>query len=290
MNPDGTKRGIPGRGPGPGAADATALDAHTRALRRSGRRAVVAYLTAGYPDAETFDDVARAADAAGCDVIEVGIPFSDPIADGPVIQAASTRALAAGVTLEGALDRIGALAPELRAAPVVMTYVNPVLAMGVETFARRAAEAGVRGVILPDVPDEEAAPFRAALGAAGLDAVDLLAPTSSPARIARIAPRARGFVYLVSVTGVTGPRRSVPPDLAAFVGRVREHTDTPLYVGFGVSSAEQAAAITAHADGVIIGSRLIRAIDEGSPGGAPGRVGGFLAGVRRAVDAAADAA
>ncbi len=261
------------------------LDARTRALRDEGRPALVAYLTALYPDAHTFEEVVRAADAAGCDVIEIGIPFSDPIADGPVIQAASTRALASGATMRSALEAAARLAPELRAALVVMTYVNPVLAMGVDAFARRAAECGVRGVILPDVPDEESEPFRTALEAAGLAPIDLLAPTSPEARIARIAPRARGFVYLVSVAGVTGPRDALPDDLGPFVERVRRHTTTPLYVGFGVSSPEQAAEVTRRADGVIIGSRLIRAIDQGDAAGAPDRVGAFLAGVREAIDA-----
>lgn len=256
----------------------------THALRAQGRKALVAFLTAGYPDPRTFDALVRAAVAAGADVVEVGIPFSDPIADGPVIQAASAAALAGGMTLERALDAVARLTPGLGAPVVLMGYVNPVLRMGVARFARRAADAGVAGVILPDVPHEESGPFRAAFGDARLALVELVAPTSDDARLRSIAGASEGFVYLVSLTGVTGARTGAPDGLAGLVGRVRRASDTPVYVGFGISSAERAAGVAAHADGVIIGSRLLEIAAGGPPAGAADRVGGFLAGVRAALD------
>lgn len=261
------------------------LGDRTHPLRERGGKALVAFFTAGYPDAEAFLDLVRAADAAGCDVIEIGVPFSDPIADGPTVQAASASALAAGMTLERALELAAAVRGDVRAALVVMSYVNPVLAMGLDTFASRAAGAGIQGVILPDVSLEESEEPREALARSGIDTVHLLAPTSSDARIAAAAKTAAGFLYLVSVTGVTGARDHLDLDVGGFVERVRAHTAVPAYVGFGVSTPEMAARVAGAADGVIIGSRLIRAIDAGAPGGAPERVGTFLADVRAAIDA-----
>jgi len=261
------------------------LGERTHEIRERGGKALVAFFTAGYPDDEGFLELVRAADGAGCDVIEIGVPFSDPIADGPVIQAASTAALAAGMTLGRALELAAELRDEIRAALVVMSYVNPILAMGMDAFASRAAWAGVGGVILPDVSLEESDAPREALARTGIDTVHLLAPTSSDARIAAAARTAAGFPYLVSVTGVTGAREHLDLDVDGFVARVRAHTAVPAYVGFGVSTAEMAARVAAAADGVIIGSRLIRLVGEAPPGEAPRRVGAFLAGVREAIDA-----
>jgi len=258
------------------------LDDFTTEIRAKHHPALVAFLTAGYPDEKTFVNTLHAASEAGCDVVEVGIPFSDPIADGPVIQAASTAALESGMTLARALELCADAQTTIDSRLVIMSYVNPVLAMGVKMFARRAATTGVQGVILPDVSAEESEPFRAASRAQGIDYIDLLAPTSSPARIQHIARRASGFVYLVSVMGVTGTRGDIPTDLGDFVARVRPATTTPLYVGFGVSTPKQAAAVTRVADGVIIGSALIRRAGAGP--GAADRVGSFLAQVRTAID------
>jgi tryptophan synthase alpha chain len=260
------------------------LDDRTRALRDSRRKALVAFLTAGYPDAETFVELVKAAADAGADVIEIGIPFSDPIADGPVIQAASAIALAGGMTLARSLDAVERLAGETDAAFVIMGYVNPVLGMGVEAFATRAAAAGANGVILPDVSFEESAAFRNPVRDAGLCYVDLIAPTSGDDRISMIASRAEGFIYLVSMTGVTGARGAAADDLVELTNRVRAASKTPVYVGFGISSPEQASAASATADGVIIGSQLLRLAGAGAPREAAGRVGDFLAGVRRALD------
>lgn len=262
-----------------------ALSSTTAAVRARGRKALVAFLTAGYPDDTAFADMALACADAGCDVIEVGIPFSDPIADGPVIQAASSAALSRGVTLRASLDLVERVRSRVHVPFVCMSYINPVLCMGVESFAGRAASAGVSGVIFPDVSFEESAGFRATLREHGLAYVDLVAPTSGNARTAMIAAASSGFVYLVSLTGVTGARHALPTGVTELSDRVRAATGTPVYVGFGVSSADQAAAVAAHADGVIIGSRLMSLAAEGAPAGAAGRVGAFLSAARRAIDA-----
>ncbi len=265
----------------------TALAETTRKLRATRRKALVAYLTAGYPDAATFAALVRVAVDAGADVIEVGLPFSDPIADGPVIQASSSAALAGGANVARALEAITRLASDVRAPIVVMSYVNPILRLGVDAFAREAARAGVAGVVLPDVSFEESPLFRPALKSAGLAYVDLVAPTSGEARARDIARASEGFVYAVSMTGVTGSRAAGRADAEDLVARVRAATDTPVYVGFGVSSPEAAAEIAATSDGVIIGSRLMQLAGDGTASAAPGRVGDFVARVREQLDALA---
>jgi tryptophan synthase alpha chain len=262
----------------------TALATMTTALRASGRKALVAFLTAGYPDEASFEDLVRAAADAGCDVVEIGIPFSDPIADGPVIQAASYAALARGVTLRSALAQCARLSARV---PIVgMSYVNPILRMGVDAFADTARDSGIAGLILPDVSFEESHAFRPALRARGLAYIDLVAPTSDNARVRAIACASNGFVYLVSVTGVTGARSALPVGVTELAGRVRAATDTPVYVGFGVSTPELAADLSQHADGVIIGSRLVQLAGDGHPAQAGRRVGDFLTAARKAIDAA----
>ena len=263
----------------------TSLATTTTALRASGRKALVAFLTAGYPDQGTFEDIVLAADNAGCDVIEIGIPFSDPIADGPVIQAASAVAIANGTTLRSALESCRRLSPRLSARVLGMSYINPVLRMGLDAFADSARENGLAGLILPDVSFEESEAFRPALRKRGLAYIDLIAPTSDEARVRAIAGASDGFVYLVSVTGVTGARHAPPVGVTELAGRVRAATETPVYVGFGVSTPEIAAEVAQHADGVIIGSRLMQLAGDGSATEAARRVGDFLAGVRKAIDA-----
>jgi tryptophan synthase alpha chain len=256
----------------------------TTALRARGKKALVAFLTAGYPDDASFEDLVTAAADAGCDVIEIGIPFSDPIADGPVIQAASNAALAHGVTLRSVLEHMARLSA--RCVPLVgMSYINPILRMGVETFAGAARESGLSGLILPDVSFEESGAFRPALCAHGLAYIDLVAPTSDDARVRTIAGASSGFVYLVSVTGVTGARSARPIGVTELVDRVRAATETPVYVGFGVSTPEHAADVARHADGVIIGSRLMQLAADGPAAQAGRRVGDFLAAARKAIDA-----
>jgi tryptophan synthase alpha chain len=254
----------------------------TQSMRARGRKALVAFLTAGYPDDATFVETVRAAVDAGADVIEIGVPFSDPIADGPVIQASSAAALARGMTRRRALSLTAELGVD--APLVVMSYVNPVLAMGVATFTRAASHAGVSGIILPDVSFEESEAFREPLKTGGIAYVDLIAPTSGDARIRTIAAAAEGFVYVVSQTGVTGARDATAGDLAALARRARAASAAPVYVGFGISRADQAREVARHADGVIIGSQLLRLAGDGTANGAPERVGDFLATVRNTLD------
>lgn len=261
------------------------LERITRELRDEGRKALVPFFTAGYPDETTFMACVRAAAMAGCRIFEVGIPFSDPVADGPLIQASSQRVLEAGMTLDRALELTAAAATETGLAPVVMSYVNPILRLGLDAFAARAAEAGVAGVILPDVPVEESAAAATALAAADLDLVALMAPTTDPARTATIAAASRGFLYLVSLTGVTGSALGGGEGLPDLVARARAATDLPCYVGFGVSTPEQARAAASEADGVIIGSALIKIIENApSPTAAPALLRDFLGGVAAALE------
>jgi tryptophan synthase alpha chain len=225
------------------------------------RAALMPYLMGGYPDLDASLDCGLAAAAAGADLIELGIPFSDPLADGPVIHAAGTEALARGVTPHGVLRVCERLAE--RIPVVLMVYVNVVMAAGAQPFALRAATAGAAGLIVPDLPHDEAAELRAACDAEGIALVPLVAPTTMPERVAEIGADARGFVYTVSLTGTTGERAALPAQLSDTVERVRSSTRTPVAVGFGISSAEQAAAVAELADGVIVGSRMVRAAGEG---------------------------
>jgi tryptophan synthase alpha chain len=224
------------------------------AFAGSGKRAaLMPYLMGGFPDPATSRAIAEAYADAGADLIELGVPFSDPIADGPVIQAAATRALEAGTTVEDVLAIAAALAPRL---PVVlMTYANLVLARGVERFAADAAAAGASGLIVPDLPLEEAPAVLAACEAAGLALVPLVAPTTTPERLERIGARARGFLYTVSVAGTTGERAALAETFAGVVARAKGATAVPVALGFGIATPEQAAqAADAGADGVIVGS------------------------------------
>lgn len=234
------------------------LERTTRAERDAGRKALVPFFTAGYPSEGAFLDLVRAAAEAGCLTVEVGIPFSDPVADGPLIQASSLAALRAGMTLRRALALTARATAATGVGAVVMSYVNPVLRSGVAEFAAAARDAGVVGVILPDVPHEEAAPLRGPLAAAGLPLIELVAPTTGRDRVARIAADACGFLYLVALTGVTGAAADPAAHAAELVARARGATDLPCYVGFGVSDPEGARRVVRDADGVIVGSALVR--------------------------------
>jgi tryptophan synthase alpha chain len=240
------------------------VDATARTLKKEGEKALVIYLTAGYPDKETFVDLLHAASQAGCDMIEIGVPFSDPIADGPVIQEASQRALESGISLTDIIDIAGRIAGEMETPLVLMSYVNPVLQFGVERFSRVVSSAGICGVILPDVPHEESSTFREPFNKSGLTYIDLLAPTSGGERIEKIARGAGGFLYLVSVTGVTGTRTELSHGLESIANDVRAFTEVPVYVGFGISSPEQAKKVSAFSDGVIMGSAIIERIRSSS--------------------------
>jgi tryptophan synthase alpha chain len=232
------------------------------AFAENGKRAaLMPYLMGGFPDLQTSLSAALAAADGGADLIELGIPFSDPLADGPVIHAAGTAALAAGVTPHGVLGLCEQIA--VRVPVVLMVYANIVLTAGASSFALKAASAGASGLIVPDLPHDEADEVRAACDAEGLALVPLVAPTTTPERIAAIGADARGFVYVVSLTGTTGERDEIQEGLAQTVERVRASTDVPVAVGFGISTPEQARSVAELADGVIVGSRVVRAAGEG---------------------------
>jgi tryptophan synthase alpha chain len=225
------------------------------------RAALMPYLMGGYPDLEESRAAGEAAADAGADLIELGVPFSDPLADGPLIHEAGTRALAAGATPHAVLGVCEAIAARL---PVVlMVYANVVMAGGAEQFVRRAAGAGAAGLIVPDLPHDEADELRAACDTEGMALVPLVAPTTKADRMAEIGADARGFLYAVSLTGTTGERNELPPELPALVDRVRAAAELPVAVGFGISTADQARAVGEIADGVIVGSRVVRAAGEG---------------------------
>jgi len=226
-----------------------------------GRKAFIAFLTCGVPDLTTTEKLIRTLDEAGADIIELGIPFSDPTAEGPVIQAANARALAGGVTTDDIFAMTRRVRPFVRAPLMLMTYANVVFSYGTERFAQTAAEAGIAGLILPDVPYEEKADFAPACKAHGLAFISLVAPTSDQ-RIATIAKEAEGFVYCVSSLGVTGVRGEITTDVGAMVRRIRAVTDVPAAVGFGISTPAQAAAMAKQADGVIVGSAIVRLIER----------------------------
>jgi tryptophan synthase alpha chain len=260
------------------------IDAAFAAARDDGRAALMPYLMGGFPDLETSVAVADAYVEAGADLIELGVPFSDPLADGPVIHAAATRALAAGATLEGVLticERVG------QAVPVVpMVYANMALARGASEFASLLAGVGAAGAIVPDLPLEEAGEIGEALRAAGLALVPLVAPTTPQERRRRIGERAEGFVYLVSDTRVTGERDDLPDGLEALVGEVRAEATMPVAVGFGIGTSDQAAAVGRFADGVIIGTRLVRAVSDAEEAGEASRaVSTFLRDCQTALSA-----
>ena len=218
------------------------------------------YLMGGFPDQETATAVAAAYADAGADLIELGVPFSDPLADGPVIHAADTAALAAGATLESVLETCAAIGDRVPVA--LMCYANMVLAAGVEDFAALAADGQAAAVIVPDLPLEEQEEIGEALASRGLALVPLVAPTTPPKRLATICARAKGFVYVVSTRGVTGERQGLPPELEQLVAAVKEEAKVPTAVGFGISTPEQAAEVGTIADGVIIGSRLVREVAD----------------------------
>lgn len=229
---------------------------------RPGHKTLIAYLTVGYPDIETTYEIASVLSDEGCDLIELGIPFSDPIADGVTIQKASYQALQQGVTPQVCLEVANQLHRKITTPLVFMTYYNPVLNFGLEAFCQASVEAGIDGLIIPDLPPEEGAELEAITKKLKLDLIYLLAPTSTEERLSLVAEKSRGFIYLVSVTGVTGARQTLPPGLEDFVQRVRQKTHQPLCIGFGVSNPEQARRAAKVADGVIVGSRLIQLIEE----------------------------
>ena len=261
------------------------IDATFARLRASGRAGLIPYITAGDPAGAATVPLMRALAAAGADIIELGVPFSDPMADGPVIQRASERALACGVGLKHVLEMAAAFRNEDASTPVVlMGYANPIEAMGISRFADRARAAGVDGVIVVDYPPEEASEFAASMAGQGIATIFLLAPTTPTSRIVAVARLARGYVYYVSLKGVTGAAHLDTADVIGKLAEIRKHVALPIGVGFGIRDAAGAQAIAAHADAVVIGSRIIQEIEAGKPEEAPARAGAWLATIRNAVD------
>jgi tryptophan synthase alpha chain len=264
------------------------LAATFAALRERGERALIPYVTAGDPSLRVSARLMAEAARRGADIVEVGIPFSDPLADGPVIQRATQRALAGGVSLPRILETIREVRAEVAVPVVLMTYYNPVLAFGLKPFCGAAAAAGVDGVIVADLPPEEARPLHAEARPAGLDVIHLVAPTSTPARMRKIARVSDGFIYLVSLTGVTGERTALPDDLLDLFRALRGVTTKPICVGFGISTPAQAAEVGRFADGVIVASAIVRLVERhaGSPA-LLDEVGGFIASLKTALRGAA---
>ena len=229
-------------------------------LRAQGRSGLVTYITAGDPSLARTSDILRALDRAGADIIEVGVPFSDPLADGPVIQRASERALAAGTTLDGVLRVVAAVRAGVRAPLVLFSYANPIYRMGFETFAARAASAGVDGVLTLDIPVEESADLRTALRVAGLDVIYLISPTTTPERMRTAGELGSGFLYAISRLGVTGARHDVASGVSDLVGTIRSQAALPVAVGFGLSTPEHIRAIGQAADAAVVGSALVDVI------------------------------
>jgi tryptophan synthase alpha chain len=248
-----------------------------RGAFREGQTALVPYLTGGYPTLEGAREVGEAFLEAGADVLEIGVPFSDPLADGPTIQGTTTRALANGADFDYCLELASAFSG--RVPVIFLLYYNVIFARGVELFLQEAAEVGVSGLVIPDLPVDEAGQFTELAAAAGVAFCPLVAPTSTDRRISRVGEMATGFVYCVSVAGVTGVRDTLPPGAVELLRRVRARTNAPVALGFGIGSAGAAAEAAQEADGIIIGSKLMRLVEEGGPE----RAGGWLREVREAL-------
>jgi tryptophan synthase alpha chain len=240
----------------------------TFAALRAGRRpGLVTYITAGDPDLARTEGILQALDRAGADVVEIGVPFSDPLADGPVIQRATERALASGTTLLGVLDLVRRLRRQLRMPVVIFSYANPILRIGAERFADLAAAAGVDGVLVLDLPIEEAGDFRAMLDARRIDTILLLSPTTSDDRLRQAAALGSGFLYAISRLGVTGVRDDLAEGAEAMVRRIRAVSDLPVALGFGISKPEHVRRVAQWADAAVVGSALVNVIAEAGPTG-----------------------
>ena len=245
-------------------------------LREKGRGGLVTYVTAGDPDRQTSARILVSIARAGADVLEVGVPFSDPLADGPVIQRASERALASGMTLRGVLDLVETVRMQVETPIVLFTYANPVVRMDASAFAQRAKQAGVDGVLILDYPVEEAEPLRTPLVAAGLDPIFLISPTTSDERIRRSSDLGRGFLYVISRLGVTGARDEMSRDAGDLLDRVRSHSALPIAVGFGISRPEHVAEACRHADAAVVGSALVNVIAEHQGNGVAERAAEYV--------------
>ncbi len=272
----------------------SSLSAHTSAhrtvsqafteLRDRARCALIPFITAGDPDLETTAAALRLLDQNGADMIELGVPYSDPLADGPVIQAAATRALARGTRLDRVLEVVQDVSPTLRSPIILFTYYNPILNRGIDQFLAQIASAGAKGLVVPDLPLEEADTLLKPAAAHGIELTLLIAPTSPRERIAAIAQQSEGFIYLVSTTGVTGMRAQVQTRVKDLIAELRQVTDKPIGVGFGISQPEQARQVMEWgADGVIVGSAVVKRLAEGTPKEGLAAVAEFCGSLKRAI-------
>lgn len=264
----------------------TRLEQAFARMKAEARTGLVAFVSGGDPTLERSGEVIRAVDRGGADVIEIGVPFSDPLADGPEIQRSSERALRSGTTLRGVLDLVGDLRRDVAAPLVLFSYANPVVRFGVEAFAARAAEVGVDGVLLLDLPLEEAGPTRDVLVAHGLAPIFLLSPTTTPARVRRADELGKGFLYAISRLGVTGVREQVAEDARGLVERLREQASLPIALGFGLSRPEHIRDVGRYADAAVVGSALVAQIAKhGASPGLAGEVEGFVRWLREGASA-----
>ena len=260
------------------------IEARFEALRSAGERALVVFLSAGDPDLDTTDELLLAMAASGADILEIGVPFSDPTGEGPTIQRSSERGLASGATLRRILERVQGLRDRIEQPLVLMGYANPFYAMGEERFAKAAADAGVDGVIIPDLPPEEGSGYFALLQKEGIDPILLAAPTTTRDRMQLIAERTRGFLYYVSLTGVTSARDGLAEGISRGVALAREFSSVPVCVGFGISRPAQAREVGGYADGVVVGSAIVDLIEAaGSPREAVDSVSRFVAEMKSAL-------
>lgn len=258
------------------------IDSCFEALRQRGETALIPFITAGDPDLDTTAELITVLEEAGADLIELGMPFSDPMADGPTIQAASERALEGGTTLEKVLGMVAGIRQKSQIPLVLMGYYNPVFRYGAERFARDAAAAGIDALLLVDLPPEEVDEIGAVMKKAGIAMITLLAPTTPADRAERLAAAAEGYIYYVSMTGVTGARKITPTDIREAVETLKGHSSVPVAVGFGISTVEDAAAVGQFADGVVVGSALVKIIaDHGRDEDLPVRVKEFVSSLKQ---------
>ncbi len=256
-----------------------------KSLRAHSQCALIPFITAGDPDLKTTAEALRVLDQSGADIIELGVPYSDPLADGPTIQAAATRALQRGVRLENVLEIVKDVAPEMKAPIVLFNYYNPILNRGIESFLREIAQVGIKGLVVPDLPLEEAESLLKPAADIGIEVVLLIAPTSPIERIEAIAKQSQGFIYLVSVTGVTGMRTEIESRVQDILQQIRTVTDKPIGVGFGISQPEQAKQVkTWGADAVILGSAFVKRLADGTPAEGLASIGEFCQKLKSAID------
>ena len=260
----------------------TKLEFKLETLKKAKKKIFVPYITAGYPDLKTTGEMVLALAKAGADAIELGVPFSDPLADGATISRASEIALAKGTTLLKILALVNTLKKKTNTPLILMTYINPILRFGVKEFCRKAAQSGVAGLIIPDLPPEESRDIRKCCDSNGLALIFLVAPTSSLDRVRKVTGAGSGFVYYVSVTGITGARKSLPRDLKVQVQRLRKITDKPILIGFGISTPALARQAAAMADGVIVGSAIVSIIEKNIKNPVPA-VSRFACSIRQAI-------